>query len=77
MTSTKSPYFKSCNPLALRTFNRNKTRLPLTCMNSCLVASDVLDRAKKNPVPGKKLGMSPLHRSSNGYRSDESDYEHC
>ena len=33
-------------------------------MDSCLVASDILDRTKRNSVPENKLAISPLFLSS-------------
>ena len=73
-------YFEFRQSLIFSHVHGEIPRLSLTDIDFCLVASDFFYCAKKNPVPGKKLRVSPRYlRSgiSNGYRSDESHCEHC
>jgi hypothetical protein len=46
-------YFQVRQPFRLSHSHRNKSRLPFTCVNPGLTASDFHDGAYENAIPGK------------------------
>jgi hypothetical protein len=71
--------FEFRQPLIFSYIQREIPRLYLTDIDFCLVASDFLYGTKHDPIPWKRLRISPRDLRSginNGYCCDETHCEH-